>query len=101
MDNKIISLNEAINEIESIVDTMSVCVSTDECKGMRRMKKSVLERISALSPVDVVPVVHGEWREAAYGFWQCTACCFTSESRYKFCPHCGALMDGKDGDGNA
>lgn len=52
--------------------------------------------------VDAVPVVHGEWREAAYGFWQCTACCFTSEAYaadilYNFCPHCGADMR-KDGD---
>lgn len=43
-----ISRQAALDEVESIVDTMSVCISMDECRGMRRMKKSVLERIEAL-----------------------------------------------------
>lgn len=43
-----ISRAAAVSEIESIVDTMSVCMSMDECKGMRRMKKTVLERIKEL-----------------------------------------------------
>lgn len=50
MKNDTISKAAAVSEIESIVDTMSVCISLDECKGMRRMKKTVLERIEALPP---------------------------------------------------
>lgn len=55
--------------------------------------------------VDAVPVVHGHWKEdpSGYGFWICSACGFVSEASaanmlYKFCPVCGAKMDGKDGD---
>lgn len=55
--------------------------------------------------VDAVPVVHGWWKEdpSGYGFWTCTACGFVSEASaanmlYKFCPVCGAKMDGKDDD---
>ena len=50
MTDRTISLAAAIEEIEAIVDTMSVCISMDECKGMRRMKQSVLEKIKALPP---------------------------------------------------
>ena len=51
MKNDTISKAAAVSEIESIVDTISVCMSLDECKGMRRMKKTVLERINALPPI--------------------------------------------------
>lgn len=60
---------------------------------------------SELSTVDAVPVVHGHWKEdqSGYGFWICSACGFVSEASaadmlYKFCPVCGAVMDGKDGE---
>ena len=56
MDDKLISLNTALDEVESIVDTMSVCISMDECKGMRRMKNNVLERLKKLPPEVIVPV---------------------------------------------
>ena len=51
--------------------------------------------------VDAVPVRHGHWKEdpSGYGFWICSACGFVSEASaanmlYKFCPVCGARMDG-------
>ena len=57
--------------------------------------------------VDAVPVRHGRWKEdpSGYGFWICSVCGFVSEASaadmlYKFCPVCGAKMDGKDGDSN-
>ena len=53
--------------------------------------------------VDAVPVRHGRWKEdpSGYGFWICSACGFVSEASaanmlYKFCPNCGARMDGDD-----
>ena len=61
--------------------------------------------IDAMPTVDAAPVVHGHWKEdpSGYGFWICSACGFVSEASaadmlYKFCPVCGAVMDGKDGD---
>ena len=63
--------------------------------------------IDVAPAVDAVPVVHGRWKEdqSGYGFWICSACGFVSEASaanmlYKFCPVCGAKMDGKDGDRN-
>lgn len=63
------------------------------------------EALGRVEGVDAVPVVHGRWKEdpSGYGFWICSACGFVSEASaadmlYKFCPVCGAKMDGKDDD---
>ena len=73
---------------------------------IRAVMADVVTPIVASQPtVDAVPVVHGHWKEdpSGYGFWICSACGFVSEASaadmlYKFCPACGAKMDGKDGD---
>ena len=60
---------------------------------------------------DVVPVVHGEWLRAdddwnSLTTIQCSLCgeewCFETDDdvsllNYKYCPNCGAKMDGGDG----
>lgn len=67
--------------------------------------------------VDAVPVVHGEWQEEnrrpRSSMFYCSICHRTAydiqptrdkawkkRCRYAYCPNCGAIMDGKDGDGN-
>jgi len=60
--------------------------------------------------VDAVPVAHSEWipkekADTPYGLeMECAKCGFSvivNDALYfKFCPNCGAKMDGKDGDGN-
>lgn len=58
--------------------------------------------IRKLPADDVAPVVHGEWllRHEGYGhYWECSSChkspriYVTKDTRY--CPNCGAKMDGK------
>lgn len=63
------------------------------------------EALGRVESVDAVPVRYGRWKEdpSGYGFWICSACGFVSEASaadmlYKFCPVCGAKMDGEDGD---
>ena len=59
--------------------------------------------------IDAVPVRHGEWSNRRTwthdGEWYCTACdkeitMYMGEKRgndrYKYCPNCGAKMDGKE-----
>ena len=65
----------------------------------------IRDRLEALPTVDAVPVRHGRWREdtGGYGFWICSHCGFVSEASaadllYRYCPMCGAKMDGKDGE---
>ena len=50
---------------------------------------------------DVAPVVHGEWllKHEGYGhYWLCSVCntnpCIYVTENTKFCPNCGAKMDG-------
>ena len=118
MDDKLISLNTALDEVESIVDTMSVCISMDECKGMRRMTNNVLERLRELPPEVIVPVQHGRWivhhekltfltGEASSGGVLCSRCGWKTHNKmhvllgcpFKYCPNCGADMR-KDSDNN-
>jgi len=64
-------------------------------------------RIKNAPTVDAVPVRYGHWKEdtGGYGFWICSHCGFVSEASaadllYRYCPHCGARMDVKEGDQN-
>lgn len=52
--------------------------------------------------VDAVEVVHGRWMDEHQGFMYydatCSVCGKHNDSASKFCPNCGAKMDG-DGNG--
>ena len=63
----------------------------------------IYKAIKDAPTVDAVPVVHGRWlpenRTMDY-FWVCSVCKFPSEAHgafklYKYCPNCGARMDGE------
>ena len=62
----------------------------------------IAEDISMIPSADVAPVRHGRWIKVGYACgeteWQCSACketeWRTSASRLKYCPFCGAKMDG-------
>ena len=67
-----------------------------------------LEIVQALPAADVAPVVHGEWLRVdddwnSLTTIQCPICseewCFETDDdvsllNYKYCPNCGAKMDG-------
>lgn len=57
--------------------------------------------IRQLPAADVARVVHGEWllRHEGYGhYWECSVChknpCIYVTEDTKYCPNCGAKMDG-------
>lgn len=58
--------------------------------------------IEALPAADVAPVRHAEWVVCGDGDnvpWMCSHCGKTTAHKYKvmygkYCPHCGAIMDG-------
>ena len=73
----------------------NTCNGKMSCIQMKRMVESI--------PVaDVAPVRHGRWIETGYACgeneYQCSECketeWRTSASRLKYCPFCGAKMDG-------
>ena len=62
----------------------------------------IRQRVSEIPAADVAPVVHGEWmlRHVGHGhYWECSVCrtnpCIYVTENTKFCPNCGAKMDGK------
>lgn len=73
-------------------------------KAIYRVTK---EEIDAMPTVDAVPVKHGRWMQAPHKKARFCSCCYSDEpykfadddaNVFDFCPHCGAKMDGKDGE---
>lgn len=62
-------------------------------------KHECIKALRGLPTLDVAPVVHAGWKDQDYTFtrFQCTACKSMNHSiMTKYCPNCGALMDGED-----
>lgn len=60
-----------------------------------------LSELQDMLAADVAPVVHGDWilRHIGAGhYWECSVChtnpCIYVTEHTKFCPNCGARMDG-------
>ena len=52
--------------------------------------------VEAAPVVDVVEVVHGEWKKRKnWRLYVCSACSHESDEPYRYCPNCGAKMDGR------
>lgn len=72
-------------------------------KSSDRHLLQIVSAIQNAPTVDAVEVVHAEWKESISldeGFWICSNCNFVSEATaapilYKYCPNCGAKMDGE------
>lgn len=52
-----IEKDAAIEFVKSLIDTMSVCTSIDECLGMKSMKSRALGALHDVPAADVVEVV--------------------------------------------
>jgi rubrerythrin len=59
------------------------------------------DSIKEIPAADVAPVVHGEWISDGDGYCWCYKCSvcgwedgYPFNDRHKFCPNCGAKMDG-------
>ena len=53
----LIDTTKAMESIDEIVCSMSVCINSDYCNGMRTMKDMALHAIEKQPTVDAVPVV--------------------------------------------
>ena len=63
-------------------------------------KSCVRMTIRQMPTVDAVPVRHGRWTDKDGGIATCSVCGdrWGVWSVMQYCPHCGARMDGKDGE---
>ncbi len=79
------------------------------------LNEQACEQIKCMPTEDVAPVNHGHWtgfvKSAFHGcddlgdpiyhdvtVWHCSVCNRKTVIKEKFCPNCGAKMDGKDGE---
>ena len=82
------------------------CVGCNSYNGVRCRAcgtGDAIDMIEDAPAADVAPVVNGEWllRHEGYGhYWECSVChtnpCIYVTEHTKFCPNCGAKMDGGD-----
>lgn len=67
----LISRAEAIKEIEGLVATMSVCLSREECNGMRSMKERAIVAVKNL-PTAIIMCKDCEYgKQDDEGWWYC------------------------------
>ena len=98
----LISRQEAIDRIEGITSSMSVCVNSDECHGMKRMQRQAVLEIANMTSAEPERK-KGKWNQIIsipndmYGCYYCSECGKEGNSFWYFCPNCGADMRG---DGN-
>ena len=76
------------------------------CQDLRKPGlKQALEMFDEIPAADVAPVVHGRWEpcfdencRCRWGFGKCSNCgqeyYAHAINHYKYCPNCGAKMDG-------
>ena len=75
--------------------------------GVSGRQNEIIDYINEQPTADVAPVRHGQWvkeKKDVLIHWHCSACreCyFLEEPNAKYCPNCGARMDGEpDANGN-
>ena len=61
----------------------------------------ITDLVNGISSVDAAPVVHARWDEirdytqAGLISFECSECGRLCDTLYKYCPRCGARMDGE------
>lgn len=58
---------------------------------------SILGAIQKMEAADVQRIKHGTWVGSGPRYY-CSCCDNLSGRTYRYCPHCGARMDGQDSD---
>ena len=97
---------------EASVESLNAMKPFLRDRGQVQLLRRVMNHIGKIPAADVVPVVHGRWDgtangywdgELVYDIWNCSECGFDADGAdekpdWKYCPNCGARMDG-DGNG--
>lgn len=93
-------------EICSLYKTLVIIGGMNE-DALRNWFCSTVERIDRTPTIDAVEVVHGRWRGIVVDQRhqitcdECSVCGFKygglGIEAFRYCPNCGAKMDGKEG----
>lgn len=97
-------MDEYIDRANLIARIEYYVTHTPEGNGEHYAYSVVLNEVLNLPDADVAPVVHGRWvthyrsgTPVAEGYVS-TCCDIWKKRKSPYCPHCGAKMDGGDGD---
>ena len=88
-------------ERKALDKALTAAAAHDKDKNRRTWAKAICV-LHDLTAADVAPVVHGRWEAKGYvcgeSEFECSVChkteWRTSISRFRWCPFCGARMDG-------
>ena len=97
---------DAINDIRALAPTVDAVPVDDirlyhiliDNEGVPEVKLQIGDRYFILhtDPVDVREVVHGRWVYYSTTMQECSNCHrHTARHKFKYCPHCGAVMEDK------
>lgn len=104
-NNDLISRNDAINAVSSLMPSLTTPDGTgsndNEIISAQEMCFDALQALHELPTVDAAPVVHGRWNVIVGNGWvdcKCNKCNhdWCGEEPPNYCENCGAHMDGKD-----
>ena len=106
--NDLLRRQDCIETIEEITSSMSVCVNTDECHGMKRMQRQAVLEIANMPAAQPEP--HEGYWIGGDGSYICSECNSSPmdfidtigasfdayvEIPMNYCPNCGAKMNNK------
>lgn len=97
MQGDLISRSALMNELERFKLPEDCMEHEWALQAADDVAKYTIKTIKAAPAVDAAPVVHAGWKDQDYTFtrFQCTACKSMNHSiMTKYCPDCGAKMDG-------
>ena len=91
------------NAVLAGIDTFMQCYAEKEKELTPFLVKVAIQALEMvrqltkeMSTVDAVEVVHGRWRfRKNWDFFVCSECSYESSNYSKYCPNCGAKMDGE------
>ena len=81
-------------ERSALLRTLSKEVEYSDDGDQEINSDTVFIAIESAPAADVAEVVHGRWIEDPCG-WHCSECGADGRDGWKFCPNCGAKMDGE------
>ena len=103
-----ISRSALVNDMKGVVFREKPFSNADVnslYQSIKDMYSGIIYLVETAPALDAVPVVHARWilKHVGVGhYWECSAChtnpCIYVTENTKFCPNCGARMDG-DSDG--
>lgn len=97
------------NALTEYFKRLARSLANARCFSAADAVRGAAEKVASAPTIDAVAVVHGRWvrDEANENWFACSVCKGENgpwnrfaECTYKFCPWCGAKMDGGAADGN-